>query len=390
MSSPTLAASGLPQSQQEVLMEYFQSICVDASQPNAPAPKIIAETPAWMVNQAQAIYSQKIQCPVSTRMTTEGLLTFEPMSSFATTASMQIAASPGSASSLDTRDRKSKAKVPRPANAFILYRQHQHPIIKAQFPGIVNNDISKKVAALWKNESEDVKATWKAKSEEAKQQHLQQHPDYSYQPRKPSEKKRRMTKRKMASTTAAVVFVDNNLQHEQTSQQPLPAFTFDTRDMSLASCNIAAMGDNSADAFSTFDDFINSGMYNQSPQALAGFAAANDLSIGLGFREIQPVGSDDLNMFSIKENQDGDATMDASLAPVLATGVGVMGPAGPFWENCDNVGLMMTDDQIQNQQFLNSANAKKLEQDRQELLFEQSQQWGVWQESPLFQPLFQL
>jgi hypothetical protein len=38
---------------------------------------------------------------------------------------------------------KGKAKVPRPPNAFILYRQHHHPIIKKDFPGIVNNDICK-------------------------------------------------------------------------------------------------------------------------------------------------------------------------------------------------------------------------------------------------------
>ena len=37
------------------------------------------------------------------------------------------------------KDRSSK--VPRPPNAFIIYRQHHHPIIKAQNPGVHNNQI---------------------------------------------------------------------------------------------------------------------------------------------------------------------------------------------------------------------------------------------------------
>lgn len=33
------------------------------------------------------------------------------------------------------------AKVPRPPNAFILYRQHHHPLVKAQYPDMHNNQI---------------------------------------------------------------------------------------------------------------------------------------------------------------------------------------------------------------------------------------------------------
>lgn len=32
-------------------------------------------------------------------------------------------------------------KIPRPPNAFILYRQHHHPLIKADHPDYHNNDI---------------------------------------------------------------------------------------------------------------------------------------------------------------------------------------------------------------------------------------------------------
>lgn len=51
---------------------------------------------------------------------------------------------------------------------------------------------------MWHDESDSVKTEWKSKAESVKRQHLEDHPDYQYQPRKPFEKKRRMTKRKTA------------------------------------------------------------------------------------------------------------------------------------------------------------------------------------------------
>ena len=39
--------------------------------------------------------------------------------------------------------RLDKSKVPRPPNAFILYRQHHHPIIKSENPDMHNNQICK-------------------------------------------------------------------------------------------------------------------------------------------------------------------------------------------------------------------------------------------------------
>nr|QFP98363.1 MAT1-2-1 [Aureobasidium zeae] len=49
---------------------------------------------------------------------------------------------------------------------------------------------------MWRDETEPIKTQWKDKAENVKRQHLRDHPDYQYQPRKPHEKKRRMTKRK--------------------------------------------------------------------------------------------------------------------------------------------------------------------------------------------------
>jgi hypothetical protein len=81
---------------------------------------------------------------------------------------------------------------------------------------------------MWKAENEEAKASWKAKADEVKENHLKQHPGYSYQPRKPSEKKRRMTKRKAAalqSRASAAAPVTND-QIAVAPQLPLPSFSF--------------------------------------------------------------------------------------------------------------------------------------------------------------------
>nr|QLL26890.1 MAT1-2-1 [Elsinoe australis] len=86
-------------------------------------------------------------------------------------------------------------KPPRPPNSFILYRQHHHAGMVAKHPAQL-------IGAMWKKEPQSVRDEWKRKADFAKIQHEQQHPDYQYQPRKPSEKKRRMTKKKAEKMTA--------------------------------------------------------------------------------------------------------------------------------------------------------------------------------------------
>lgn len=90
-----------------------------------------------------------------------------------------------------------KAKVPRPPNAFILYRQHWHPHYKQYNKTMHNNDISKELGRRWKTEPDHVKQKYKTLAEELKAKHAAQYPDYQYAPRKPGEKKRRMTARKL-------------------------------------------------------------------------------------------------------------------------------------------------------------------------------------------------
>lgn len=77
-------------------------------------------------------------------------------------------------------------KIPRPRNAFILYRQHHQSQVTADNPKLSNPEISKIIGDKWKHEAEDVKDTWKKLAEEEKQRHQHQYPNYRYQPRRGS------------------------------------------------------------------------------------------------------------------------------------------------------------------------------------------------------------
>lgn len=69
--------------------------------------------------------------------------------------------------------------------------------MKQHNPELHNNEISKALGKRWKEEPEDVKAKYKKMALDVKAQHTAQFPDYQYVPRKPGEKKRRLTARKL-------------------------------------------------------------------------------------------------------------------------------------------------------------------------------------------------
>ncbi|KAK9464563.1 hypothetical protein V1512DRAFT_281886 [Lipomyces arxii] len=76
------------------------------------------------------------------------------------------------------------ARVPRPRNAFILYRQHHHATVVAEHPGKTNPEISKIIGEQWRQLSAEEKAVWQRLGDEEKKSHLQRFPDYRYQPRR--------------------------------------------------------------------------------------------------------------------------------------------------------------------------------------------------------------
>ncbi|RMY22330.1 hypothetical protein D0867_02795 [Hortaea werneckii] len=114
----------------------------------------------------------------------------------------------------------SNPKVPRPPNAFIIYRKDWHARVVAENPGLHNNAISVIIGRQWRAESETVRAAYTRRAEDMKEQHAIANPGYQYQPRKPSEKKKRMTKNKLAKLAAKAQ--ENGIIDGSIAQQTLP------------------------------------------------------------------------------------------------------------------------------------------------------------------------
>ncbi|KAF7905923.1 hypothetical protein EAF00_000202 [Botryotinia globosa] len=100
-----------------------------------------------------------------------------------------------------------KPKIPRPANEWILYRADNHLPIKKAYPGITNNEISSIIAGMWAAETPERRLKYKIRADLLKEAHKKAYPTYKYAPRKPSEKKRRVSKKTLNKSTA------NQLSH---------------------------------------------------------------------------------------------------------------------------------------------------------------------------------
>ncbi|CAG8534889.1 32683_t:CDS:2 [Gigaspora margarita] len=88
------------------------------------------------------------------------------------------------------RARKPK-RTPRPPNAFILYRKNKQPDVVAQNKNLTNAEVSKVISKMWWKETEEIRFQWEKLADRMKLKHMQDHPDYVYQPKKPGTKKPR-------------------------------------------------------------------------------------------------------------------------------------------------------------------------------------------------------
>lgn len=118
-------------------------------------------------------------------------------------------------------------KVPRPPNSFILYRQNHHKEITAANLGVPNTEICKLaiycaleatnnltariIAKMWREETEEVRAHWTDMAEQIRQQHVNEHPDYVYSPRKHDE----IPRRKSKLSGEQVSFIGNTTHGEE-------------------------------------------------------------------------------------------------------------------------------------------------------------------------------
>ncbi|KAK0703142.1 mating-type protein Mat a-1, partial [Lasiosphaeria miniovina] len=71
-------------------------------------------------------------------------------------------------------------KVPRPPNAFILYRKDRHKELKNANPTLKNNEISTLVGTMWRREDDATRAKYHLKAQECKNMLLKYYPQYKY------------------------------------------------------------------------------------------------------------------------------------------------------------------------------------------------------------------
>ncbi|KAI0633674.1 hypothetical protein C8Q77DRAFT_1073467 [Trametes polyzona] len=86
----------------------------------------------------------------------------------------------GTASAPTGDSEQHEPHIPRPCNAFILYRKDKVHEIRGAGHQV---DASKQIGALWNAESEEVKRYYARLADEAKLEHQRRYPDYRYTPR---------------------------------------------------------------------------------------------------------------------------------------------------------------------------------------------------------------
>jgi len=101
---------------------------------------------------------------------------------------------------------------------------------------------------MWKAEPQTIKDEWKQKADAVKAQHVRDHPNYQYQPRKPSEKKRRMTKVHARGLSqrplASIADVAPLPAYQLISSSPPPSLqSLEESEMSIPTCQINTHND---------------------------------------------------------------------------------------------------------------------------------------------------
>ncbi|XP_034943823.1 uncharacterized protein [Chelonus insularis] len=76
-----------------------------------------------------------------------------------------------------------KAKIPRPANAFMLFANEWRKKLALENPRESNKDISVRLGVLWKNMGKDVKEKYFSLARQVDAEHKRKYPDYVYNPK---------------------------------------------------------------------------------------------------------------------------------------------------------------------------------------------------------------
>ena len=126
------------------------------------------------IDPPQSLAIEPQTCPVKPK-TLRQLLPKQASSQ--STAIEQALSSEPKSNSQDT-----KKRIPRPANAFMIFGQQNRKILASQNPNCTNKQISKMLGDKWRSMSKEEKSRFHALADEAHKKHLMQYPGYYYSP----------------------------------------------------------------------------------------------------------------------------------------------------------------------------------------------------------------
>ncbi|KAH7102589.1 hypothetical protein BKA62DRAFT_699174 [Auriculariales sp. MPI-PUGE-AT-0066] len=116
--------------------------------------------------------------------------------------------------------------IPRPLNAFMIYRRDQIVRLRQARSPLINTparDLSKLVGAAWKAEPEEVQERYRQLSDQAAMDHKLRYPDYKYRPGSKPKSNRRTSTRKAMPVAHDMEVEDDEDCSSSTSATPPPA-----------------------------------------------------------------------------------------------------------------------------------------------------------------------